>query len=694
MRRLTTVLLLLLVAGIVWAQETRREPLATTAAPVRQGPKQLSSHDRNIGRLVPNASFTDIAGKSLKLSELTPRTAIVVAMTSTSCPLSKKYLPTLARLEQMYAPKGVSFLFVNPIAADKRLDMEATVKSNALRGPYVADATGSLAQAVGATTTTDVIVLDAARTVIYHGAIDDQYGFGYALDTPRVSYLTAALEAILAGTRPTVVATEAPGCDLEVPVAKLANTTVTYHNRISRLMQQHCVECHRDGGVGPFSLTELGDVTAHAAMIKKVVERGVMPPWFAVKNETEPKAHSPWSNDRSLPEQDKADLLAWLSSTREIGNPQDAPLTRQFAGEWTLGKPDAVVQLPQPIAIKATGTMNYQNAIVPTNFDEDKWVQSYEFQPSDRGVVHHVLVFIHSTPNGGSERVDEARGFFAGYVPGNNRVVFPEGYAKRLPKGAVLRFQLHYTPNGTATTDQTRLGFTFAKQQPQHEVHTVGIPDARLDIPPGAANHSEAASLKLPFDVDVLAYMPHMHLRGKAFRYEATLPGEQASLLLDVPRYDFNWQLQYRLAEPLHLPTGTTINVTGWYDNSTGNPANPDATRTVHWGPQSDDEMLIGYFEYTVPGAKPGEGPSLGRGGRSVVGSDANTSEATFRRLDADNDGKLSLKELDRLGDLFPPLKERPQLLELLFNRLDTNGDKSLDASEFTRIRDAASNLR
>jgi hypothetical protein len=344
-------------------------------------------------------------------------------------------------------------------------------------------------------------------------------------------------------------------------------------------------------------------------MIRKQVERGAMPPWFAA-----PAAageHTQWANERSLSAQDKKDLLAWLDQGRPIGDHADAPLPREYPAEWEIGRPDAIVQIPTPISVKAEGTMPYQNVNVTTPFTEDKWVRGIEVRPTARQVVHHVLVFARGPADpeekGGRRRdgEEERGGFFAVYVPGNHQMIYPDGFAKLLPAGARLRFQIHYTPNGTATNDQVRLGMIFAKEPPTHVVRVIGLVNPLISIPPGAQNHEEHAGIPILKEAKVLALMPHMHVRGKAFRYEAIFADDTRKTLLDVPRYDFNWQLAYRYAEPLTLPRGARLRATGWYDNSANNPANPDPTKTVRWGPQTADEMMLGYVEYYFPDEKP-----------------------------------------------------------------------------------------
>ncbi len=596
---------------------------ATSEFSVREGPKPVRPGDHGIGRRVDNVTFTDLTGLPRSLAGGVDGGLVVVAMTSTSCPLSRKYVPRLKELAES-AGDGITWFLVNPVATDKPADMQAAAARLAGLAAYVHDPEGRLAAAVGALTTTDVVVLGPDRTIVYHGAIDDQYGFGYSIDAPRRTYLADALAAIRAGEDPLVAATEAPGCALDVPGGKPPVTDVTYHGRISRIVERHCVECHRDGGAGPFALDSYDDLVAHAAMIREVIDRGTMPPWFAAPTPPDDetgRVHTPWANDRSLAAADKRDLLEWLSGGRPAGNPGDALKPRVYPAGWQIGTPDAVFEFAEPVAVKATGVMPYQNVIVETNLPEDRWVKAIEVQPGDRNVVHHALIHLAGADEQGSDPRDAAAeergGFWGEYVPGQNTLVYPDGFAKRLPKGSRLRFQMHYTPNGTATTDRTRVGVIYAKEPPQHEVRVSGIVNARISIPPGAANHREEASLRLPFDATIMGFLPHLHVRGKACRYDLVRGDGARTTLLDIPRYDFNWQLLYRLHEPLALAAGDTLVFTAWYDNSAGNPANPDPTKTVRWGPQTYDEMHLGYVEYYVPGVPAGEKlPGMRRAGR------------------------------------------------------------------------------
>jgi hypothetical protein len=579
-----------------------------TAASPRQEPKRLKPADAGIGRMIPDTAFADLDGKQRRLTDFSKNTATVIALISPSCPVSKRYLPSLARLAAEFREKNISLLLVAPTASESPDELRSALATVGLAVPCIPDPAGALSRSLGATATTDVFVLDSRRTLIYRGALDDQYGLGYSLDQPRHRYVSDAIAALLQGRTPTIAATEAPGCVLDFakaqPVALVSGTT--YHNRISRIVQANCLECHRTGGVAPFNLETYEQVTAKAGMIRRMVERRLMPPWFAAP--PAPGEHSPWINDRSLADSDREDLLAWLANGKPLGDPSDAPHPRQWPGEWQIGPPDAIYQVPEPIAVKASGAMPYQNVFVETGLTEDKWVEALEILPTSREVVHHVLVFIRDKAYGaarGRDTDDGIHGFFAAYVPGNSYVVYPENFAKALPAGSRLHFQIHYTPNGTATVDQLKLGIRFAKKPPQHVVQVAGIHNLRLKIPPGAENHPETGSIPVPVEVKLLSFTPHLHVRGKAFRYELHPPNGGARTLLDIPRYDFNWQLSYRYAEPFTVPAGSRVTATGWFDNSANNPANPDPTKAVRWGPQTDDEMMLGYVEYFLPKSIP-----------------------------------------------------------------------------------------
>ncbi|MDZ4287575.1 MAG: redoxin family protein [Prosthecobacter sp.] len=574
---------------------------ATEDPALKEAPEILKGSEYGVGHLVSDLTLKTIGGTEQPLSaRLNGNEGLVIAFFGATCPISNKLGAELARLERECLEKRVRFLLVCPVATETAAEIDKFISSHGLKSPVVHDQDSRLTATLAATTTTEVFLIDASRTLVYRGAINDQYGLGYSKESPTKTYLRDAVTAMLRQQVPAIAATTAPGCTLDKPQSvAAAPVPVTYHHQVERILQNHCIECHRQGGVGPFSLDTYEDVIEHAGMIRKQVDRGAMPPWFAAPFEGQ--AHSPWINDVSLSLQDKADLLNWLASNRPRGDAADAPRPVRFPEEWGIGEPDAIVQLPQPISIKAEGTMPYQFVTVATTFSEDRWVRGYEIQPTDRAVVHHVIVQVHPKGEKITNRGEGNEGYWAAYVPGNGSHLWPAGFAKKLPAGSTVSFQIHYTPNGKRTEDQLRMGLVFAKDTPRYVVHTAAVPNPRLNIPPGEANHVEVAERPVPGDMNVLAYMAHMHVRGKAFKFEVTYPDGKNELLLDIPKYDFNWQLRYDYAQPHFLPQGSRVKVTAVYDNSEGNPANPDPTKNVRWGQQTFDEMMIGYIEYYTP---------------------------------------------------------------------------------------------
>ena len=570
---------------------------------VREGPAVLEPKQaaaRGVGDLVGDVAFTDVDGKAGRLSDYRGRPATVVCFTEVGCPVAKKYGPTLARLEQQYRDRGVAVLVVNPDAGespDRLRAAAAALKAAGFGGRYVCDPKGDVVRRLGASSSTEAFVLDAALTLVYRGAVDDQYGLGYALPGPRRTFLADAIDATLAGRASAVAATTAPGCALDPKAAPAADPAapITYHNRISRLFQRNCQECHRPGENAPFALTTYAEARDHLAMIRKVVARGVMPPWFA-----EPKVGH-WANDRTMTDRDRDDLLAWAAAGGPEGDPRDAPLPRPFADGWKIGKPDAVFEADRPVIIPAKGPIPYRYVMVPTKLTEDKWVKAIEVRTPNPQVVHHLLVFVMFPPDHpkAREQIDfkaGVKGYFAGLVPGQSATTFPDGTAKFLPKGATLVFQVHYTPDGTPVEDRPKIGFVFADKPPAHEVMTLAAANQRFRIPPGADDYEVSATYRFTGPARLLSFNPHSHVRGKAWRYELTYPDGRTETVLDVPRYDFNWQLEYQLAAPLDVPEGTVLKATAWYDNSDKNPANPDPSKTVRFGEQTSDEMMIGYF--------------------------------------------------------------------------------------------------
>jgi peroxiredoxin len=545
----------------------------------------------------PVADFTlsDYHGKPYSLADFKDRQLLVVAFVGTECPLAKLYGPRLEELAKEFGPKGVGFLGVDPNSQDGVTQIAAYARLHGITFPILKDLNNLAADRFGARRTPEVFVLDAKHNIRYHGRIDDQYGIGVQRDKPQNRDLALALDELLAGKPVSKPTTEVTGCLIGRTKPPTADSPVTFAKDIAPIFNRRCVECHRPGEIGPFTLTDYKKAAGWADMIAEVVEDGRMPPWHA-----DPK-FGHFANDRRLTAEEKKLIRTWAANGAPAGDLSKLPPTPEFTDGWQLPKPpDKVLTMrDNPYEVPAEGPVRYQYFFASTDFAEDKWVSAMEVRPGNRAVVHHILVFARQPgqrddPDGGG-----TRGFLASYVPGLRPEPFPPGMAKRIPAHSVLVFQVHYTPNGSPATDLSRIGFVFADPKTvTHEVRTTSAVQRRISIPPGAADYVlDATSRAAPDDRLLLGYMPHMHLRGKAFSYEAVYPDGKKEMLLDVPKFDFNWQTSYRLAEPLKLPAGTKLHAVAHFDNSAENPNNPDPTKSVRWGEQTWDEMMLGYFD-------------------------------------------------------------------------------------------------
>jgi hypothetical protein len=272
-----------------------------------------------------------------------------------------------------------------------------------------------------------------------------------------------------------------------------------------------------------------------------------------------------------------------------------------FDAGWSIGKPDLTIDMGEEFQVPASGTVPYKYFTVPTNFTEDKWIQAAEIRQGNRSVVHHVIVFL--VEPGVTEGVNDGGNLLSGWAPGEQALHFEAGTAKLVRAGSKFRFQMHYTPSGTATTDRSYIGLKFASEPPRRRAITGRAMNVKIRIPAGAENHEERSSFTTLKDIEISGFMPHMHVRGKSFQYTVVYPDGRDEVVLNVPKYDFNWQLSYELKKPLVLPKGSRIDCVAHYDNSANNRFNPDPTKDVKWGDQTWEEMMIGWFTYTVPSA-------------------------------------------------------------------------------------------
>jgi hypothetical protein len=391
----------------------------------------------------------------------------------------------------------------------------------------------------------------------------------------------------------------------------------TFYKDVLPLLQDHCQSCHRSGEVAPMPLVTYEQTRPWAGAIAHAVEMKMMPPWFADAR------FGHFANDSSLTEQQISTISAWAAAGAPAGQSSDAPPPKRWTDGWNIAQPDLVVKMPKPVSIPAGGEVEYTYEIVPTNFAEDRWVRMSEFRPGSPANVHHAVVYIRPPDSQWLRHAPVGEPFTAStlkdpierrqahettsdlllvYAPGSSPDQWPEGMAKFIPAGSDLVFQMHYTTNGHAAEDLTSIGIVFAKNPPKERVITLQLNNHSLIIPPGADDFRVEVQGTLPNDATLLSLFPHMHLRGKRFEYDIVHDDGSVEVLLRV-NYHFHWQLSYKLAEPSFLKAGTKLRAIAWYDNSKNNPHNPDPTKTVTWGDQTSDEMMVGFFDVAVPAA-------------------------------------------------------------------------------------------
>ena len=547
----------------------------------------------SVGKKQADFELNDFRGQPWKSSDVAGK-PLVVAFLGCDCPLMQLYGPKLQELSQRLGDK-VAFVAVNSNQQDTPTKIGHFARKSGIEFPLLKDPANKLADQFGAERTPEVFLLDADRVVRYHGRIDDHHLVGVSRPKPNREDLVIAIDELLAGKEIATKETEAVGCLIGKVLRPKPDGDVTYTKDIAPILNQHCVRCHRPGEIGPFALTNYAEVVGWAEMMAEVVEQQRMPPWHA-----NPK-HGDFRNDARLSDKEKQTLYRWVDNGAPEGDAKDLPAPPTFAEGWQMGEPDQIVYMQeQPFNVPATGEVKYRYFVADPGFKEDKWIQAAECRPGNRAVVHHIIVLAKDGKQLGRGG-DFDSGWLCATAPGARPLILPPGSAKKVPAGSRLVFQMHYTPNGKATTDRSCIGLKFADPKTvRKEVITEKSATPSFRIPPGAEHFKVEATHTFREDSVVLSMFPHMHLRGAAFRYTAILPNGEKNVLLDIPRYDFNWQNGYEFAEPVKMPAGSKMYCEAWYDNSKHNPANPDPSATVRWGDQTWEEMMIGYFDMSL----------------------------------------------------------------------------------------------
>ncbi|MEM8845340.1 MAG: hypothetical protein AAGB35_09910 [Pseudomonadota bacterium] len=558
-----------------------------------------------LAKKMPSESYLTSHG-DLVLPDDIQGKPFIIAVRDPDCPISRRYSPHLKKLQNedidiIYLLTGDLANEQNAYRDSQRYDLDA---------PYILDVDSKLSNWLGVRTSSEVYLFDENARLRYRGSIDDQFGIGFSRPKARNEFLIDAIRAVKAGLAVDIPVTSSPGCYVNSPVTRNVVRDLTWHKQVSRLMTEKCQVCHRVGQAAPFPLQTYEQVLQRRSMIRFVLNHHIMPPWFASGDAER------WVGGRHLAMQDRQLIIDWIDSGAPEGNVRDAPAAYEWVDGWQLGKPDVVLNSPRKLNIPAEGEIAYEYVEFLTDFEEDRWVQALELSTAAPENTHHIIVFVlppdHSSLTKSKNPSYRGRApvsrkdlhllaftsFYVGYVQGLPGVRYQKGAAKLLPKGWRMLMQIHYEVNGVASTDEPRIGIQFAKQSPKKIIETMAVGTNKIKIPPGKSEYLINADHKFKKSGQIFGFFPHTHLRGKTFKYILKDPNGAEKVLLDVPRYNPNWQYYYQLKEPINVQAGSKLIASAQYDNSANNPNNPDPNAEVTFGLRTRDEMMVGYFDW------------------------------------------------------------------------------------------------
>lgn len=624
-------------------------PLTTAAGsgPASPGPRP--------GDPVVNFSLLDYGGRHYELRR-TPARFVVLFFTGSDCPIARQSGSKLQSIADDFRDKNVVVWLVNTTPQNdpgvRKLDAmyelgrfapreilgdryavkqlrdlvppsvlgdKETIRKETLQyvfgvpplPPVLRDEQQIVSRYFGVTRTCEAVVIDTASdTIVYRGAVDDQFAEGARRPAATKQFLRDALADAVAGRAVATPQTKPHGCVITY-TALPQGREVTYTRDVAPVLKNKCLSCHSPGEIGPFAMSGYEKVKGWSEMIREVVLDRRMPPWHADPH------FGKFSNDRRLTAEEANAVVQWVADGSPRGEGED-PLApsgerddaRAAAAaikdaapappEWGLGEPDYVVRIPKQ-DVPATGAVDYRYIDSDFVAPRDMWLRAASTRPGNPKVVHHIIVRCKYPPDYEGPRSESF--LFTTWVPGLGHGECPPGTGLFVPKGATFNFEVHYTPDGRPRKDRSEVGLYLAKEKPAMQLEVRAAHTRELTIPPGDADAQHTATYFFQRDAMLYGLSPHMHLRGSWFKFELMTPDGKRQTLLSVPNYDFSWQTSYRLAEPLRVPAGSWMLCTGAFDNSASNPHNPDATKRVTWGPQTDNEMFMGFMDVAdVPG--------------------------------------------------------------------------------------------
>ena len=632
-----------------------------------KGMHASSSVEGVVGMRVDDFQLLDHMGVAHRLFYYSDAPAIVVMTQGNGCPIVRNAVPAYRQVRDNYQEQGVKFFLLNSNLQDNKTTIAKEVADFGFDIPVLVDENQLVGESLNVTRTAEVFVIDPkSRKIVYHGPVDDRLTYQNQKAKAEFSYLSDALDAVIAGETVKISQVDAPGCIVNFPERdnKERHTNISYHDTIAPILEERCVECHQVGGIGPWAMTSYDMIKGFSPMIREVIRTDRMPPWHS-----DPNIGS-FLHDRSLTSKEIKTLVHWIEAGSPRGEGYD-PLAdpRESLPDWPLGVPDLILTVPS-FDVPATGVVDYQRPYVVNPLEEGKWLRASTVKVGSRESVHHVLTgYLKEIPKSGQSNEVRWGASVGGYAVGAESMIAREGLGTYIPAGGAIGLQMHYTPFGREVTDTTQIGLYFYDKRPPRMLRNSVIMDFSIEIPPEKANHAETAYLEFPKDAELFYAFPHAHYRGQSSTLAIRYPDGREEMILSLPKYDFNWQRAYEFKDPIKVPAGAKLIARYTYDNSTQNAANPDPSKKIVWGDQSFEEMLYTAISYRwtdeTSADQKGEYQELLNAGR------------LFGMLDDNIDESIQKDEIrGRAG----------RRLAGNFDRLDRNGDGALTWQEYSAI--------
>lgn len=546
---------------------------------------------------VPDFALIDQAGRFHQLSRYVDARAVVILVYDRNSGQGQEALPELISLSRRYQGAPVQFMALVADPAETRQSLSELAQALGTDLPFLLDDSQLVSDALDIGQSAEVLIIDPVRAeMLYRGGVG-LYNNGpmqqaLAANLPGMtSHLHYLVHSILRGEPIITDVMPVEGSPLVLEkLADIKSRSITYEEDIAPILIDRCVECHKAGGVAPWAMDSHRMVQGWSGMIRETLLTRRMPP-----GQIDPQLADRYDDVHHISDHEMALLVSWIESGANRDVQVEDPLTKVKPEEssWQLGEPDLVIDFPEQ-NIPATGVLEYVFVPIELGLTEDKWVTAYEFDVGDKSALHHIIVYTQDArqrrqnASGGGSRTN-----FGGYAPGREHVVLSAGTGIELKRDMRFMIQFHYTAVGRDLIDKSRIGLYFSDVPPAQALVRTAVMNGDFVIPPGIRDYPVSATTIIASDSYLYSFAPHMHFRGKRIKFTAHYPDGSREVLLSIPNFQHNWQMVYRLKEPVLLPAGTEIVAEGAFDNSRYNPLNPDPAQTVVWGDQVWDEMFI-----------------------------------------------------------------------------------------------------